>query len=211
MPCRGRKRSSVLWSNEPDAGCRCGTPVIATTWNRLRPAGRGPSRGETGAEAGLARGDLCGPLDVHEPQRSKNADRPQAHVGRVACLVFDAGRAFRQSYSPRPGLVLRLPAVKRTRRTFQVVPEPGTVRGASVHPAKSGRFRLSRFRTPSSGACHAEPYIVVLVRRVVVVAVRGGQVVGVVVPIAATPPCGGRRSAHRRQLSTRMAANASLR
>src|SRR5208337_4475712 len=52
---------------------------------------------------------------------------------------------------------------------------------------KSGQFRTAR-STRLSGACNTETDVVVLVRRVVVVAVGGGQVVGVVVPRPATQP-----------------------
>jgi hypothetical protein len=72
----------------------------------------------------------------------------------------------------------------------RVVPEPGTVLGAFLSSPR-GIWPIqvvTLIATPPSGACHAEPYIVVLVRRVVVVAVGRGQVVRVVVERPATQP-----------------------
>ena len=83
---------------------------------------------------------------------------------------------------------------------IRVVPEPGTADKAYLTftlPILANQDRKIHADLLLSGACDTKTDIVVLVRRIVVVPVGGRQVVGVVVPIAATHAPGRRFSSSR--------------
>ena len=89
-------------------------------------------------------------------------------------------------YQPPPGQFLfDRQTLRFAARDIPLVPEPGTAwwRDFHQHDLAEGKACKS-----PQGPGETEPDVVVLVRRVVVVAVRGGQVVVVVVPGAPAQP-----------------------
>jgi len=92
------------------------------------------------------------------------------------------------TYSPRASRPSSPARIERARRITGWSLRCGTVPWATSHPEKSGRSTPLR----GSGACETKTDIVVLVRRIVVVPVRGRQVVRIVVPRAA-PNAAGQR------------------
>ena len=130
---------SAYSSTSPPAGPGCSSSSHPTNFNRLfnraaftltsnSTSALGQTKGSFTLSSGssvsrceprISRWDRTKPSPRPNPQSARqNRGRPQAHVGLAACLVFGPGRAFRLFYSPRPSLILRLPAVlARARRT----------------------------------------------------------------------------------------------